>query len=70
MSTVKYSVPNINCGHCVHTIKSELADLDGVQSVEANAATKQVVVTYNPPATPEKIEHLLMEIDYPAEKTF
>ncbi len=27
MTTIKYSVPNISCGHCVHTIQMEVADL-------------------------------------------
>jgi copper chaperone len=35
MSTITYVVPNISCGHCVHTIEMELGDLAGVQSVKA-----------------------------------
>lgn len=68
MSTVTYYVPSIHCGHCVHTIKMELGELDGVQSVQADMSNKQVVVDYAPPATPEKIEQLLAEINYPAVK--
>ena len=30
MKTITYSVPNINCGHCVHTIQTEVSDLQGV----------------------------------------
>ncbi len=30
MTTVTYSIPNISCGHCVHTIQSELSELSGV----------------------------------------
>lgn len=68
MTTVKYSVPAINCNHCVHTIKSELSELDGVKTVSADAATKEVVVDYDNPATPESIESLLAEINYPVKK--
>ncbi len=68
MTTVKYSVPAINCNHCVHTIKSELSELDGVKTVSADAATKEVVVDYETPATPESIESLLAEINYPVKK--
>ena len=32
MTTVKYSIPNISCGHCVHTIQSEVSEIPGVQS--------------------------------------
>ena len=41
MKTVTYSIPNINCGHCVHTIKTELIDLPGVRTVEADPGTKK-----------------------------
>jgi len=68
MPTVTYSVPTIHCGHCVHTIKMELSDLEGVKSVQADVNTKQVTVQYTSPATPEKIEQLLAEINYPVEK--
>lgn len=68
MITVKYSVPKINCNHCVHTIKSELIELDGVKNVSADAVTKEVVVDYDSPATPESIESLLAEINYPVKK--
>ena len=40
MTTVTYNIPNISCGHCVHTIKMEVSDLAGVESVEASADTK------------------------------
>ncbi len=68
MTTITYSVPNISCGHCVHTIQTELAELPGVQRVVATADTKQVTVDYAAPATPEEIEALLAGIDYPAAK--
>lgn len=65
MSTVTYRIPNISCNHCIHTIVTELSDLDGVQSVQGSVADKQVTVTYQPPADVEKIERLLAEINYP-----
>jgi len=68
MQTVKYSVPSISCNHCVHTIKTELGELDGVSAVEADASTKEVVVQYEDPATQQGIEELLAEINYPVEK--
>jgi copper chaperone len=66
MTTVKYSVPNISCGHCVHTIKMEVGELPGVESVEASQDTKEVTITFDDPATEEKILTLLSEINYPA----
>ena len=65
MPTKIYTIPNISCGHCVNTIQNELADLDGVQKVVANQVTKQAKVTFEPPASEEKIKTLLAEINYP-----
>jgi copper chaperone len=65
METIKFSVPSISCMHCVHTIQSEVADLVGVKSVKADAATKQVEVAFEAPATAEKIKSLMKEINYP-----
>jgi copper chaperone len=65
MSTIKFSVPNINCGHCVHTIQTELADLAGVKTVKADAALKSVEVVFDAPATEDQIKQLLREINYP-----
>jgi copper chaperone len=65
MTTVTYSIPNISCGHCVHTIQSELVELEGVKEVRANAQTKDVVIVFDTPANEEKIKALLAEINYP-----
>jgi len=65
MTTVKYSVPNISCGHCVHTIQTEVADLAGVKSVKADQNTKAVEISFEAPVTEEKLKALLAEINYP-----
>jgi copper chaperone len=65
MTTITYSVPNISCGHCVHTIQTELADLAGVKTVKANETTKMVEIAFDAPATEDKIKAMLAEINYP-----
>ncbi len=65
MTTVTYSVPNIHCGHCVHTIEMELSELPGVQRVSASEAERQVEVVFQPPASEVQIKELLAEISYP-----
>jgi copper chaperone len=67
MTTVTYSVPAISCGHCTRTIETEVSDLQGVQSVKAEIDSKKVVITFDAPASEEKIKALLAEINYPAE---
>ncbi len=62
---VTYSIPNIHCGHCVHTIQSELIDLPGVKSVKADQDLRTAVIEFEPPASEEKIKELLESIEYP-----
>ncbi len=42
----------------------ELGDLAGVQMVKADMGSRQVLVEWDDPATWEKIESLMMEINY------
>jgi copper chaperone CopZ len=67
MNSKTFTVPNISCGHCTHTIESEVGELAGVTSVKAVEDTKQVTVQWQEPASWEKIQALLQEINYPAE---
>jgi copper chaperone len=63
---VTYSIPNIHCGHCVHTIQSELIDLPGVKSVKADQMLRNATIEFEPPADEEQIKALLASIEYPA----
>jgi copper chaperone CopZ len=65
MTTVTYTIPNISCGHCVHTVKNEVGELEGVLSVDADMVTKQATITFEPPADEDGIKELLAEINYP-----
>jgi len=65
MSTVTFSVPNINCMHCVHTIQSEVSEMAGVKSVKADAMKKKVEIVFDAPADEAKIKALMAEINYP-----
>jgi copper chaperone len=66
MESKKLSVPNINCGHCVMTIKRELGELEGVSKVDGDPQKKEITVEWNQPATLDKIKSTLKEINYPA----
>jgi copper chaperone len=65
MITVKYNIPNISCGHCVHTIQTEVSELPGVKSVVADQAARTAEIVFDTPATEETIKALLAEINYP-----
>ena len=68
METKTFVVPNISCGHCVHTIENEVGDLQGVQSVKADEKSKQVTIQWDKPATWTQIVSTLTEIEYPPEE--
>ncbi len=65
MTTVTYLVPAINCAHCTHTIEMEVGEMQGVKSVKAEVDTKKVTISFDAPASEEKIKTLLAEIEYP-----
>ena len=64
-TTVTYSIPNISCNHCVHTVTMEVSDLEGVQNVVAEVETQQATIVFEPPATEDAIKDILAEINYP-----
>ncbi|MBN1102594.1 MAG: heavy-metal-associated domain-containing protein [Deltaproteobacteria bacterium] len=65
MESKKLSIPNISCGHCVMNIKRELGDVPGVTKVDGDPVTKEITVSWEAPATLEKIAATLKEINYP-----
>lgn len=67
MTSKTFTVPNISCGHCTHTIETEVGELAGVTNVKADQASKQVTVTWEDPAAWEQIQATLQEINYPPE---
>ena len=66
MEKIRFSIPNISCGHCVKTIERALGEIEGVSRVEGDAATREVTVEWVPPASLEGIKSSLKEINYPA----
>ncbi len=67
MAEKTFTVPNISCGHCVMSIKNELSEIEGVSGVEGDADKKEVTVSFDSPASEEKIRDTLKEINYPAK---
>lgn len=68
METVTLNAPDISCGHCVATVENAVGTIDGVQSVSADADSKDVNVTYDESKTDESvITAALDEAGYPAK---
>ena len=65
MTSKTVNVPGISCGHCVMTIEREVGELDGVSSVKAEQASRNVTISWDPEATDwSAIEGLMKEINY------
>jgi copper ion binding protein len=67
MNSKTFTVPNISCGHCVHTIETEIGEIAGVSRVKAAQETKQVTIEWESPASWDQIQATLQEINYPPE---
>jgi copper chaperone CopZ len=51
--------------HCVHTIQTEISDVEGVKMVMANANNKSVVISFETPASEQTLKDTLKAINYP-----
>ena len=67
MATKTFRVPAISCMHCVQRIAKALSAVSGVQKVQADVVTKQVVVVYEGEEAVERARQVLTEIGYPPE---
>jgi copper chaperone CopZ len=67
MARQTFSVPNISCDHCVHTIRNELKEVGGVNLMDGDVENRKITVEFESPAIEEKIREKLKEINYPAE---
>jgi copper chaperone len=67
MASKTFDVPKISCNGCEMTIKSALGKLGGIATVQPSAATKKVLVEFDPAAIDElKIRDALKAAGYPA----
>jgi len=57
-------ISGISCGHCVNTIKNEVGEIEGVQTVEGDENTKMMTFKWESPATWDNILETLKEVDY------
>lgn len=63
--TEKIEVQNLKCGGCAGTIKSKIALVDGVDSVDVDVEASLVTVTVSDSKSLEKVVIRLSELGYP-----
>lgn len=69
VKVVTLSAPKMHCAGCAMGIKATLAKQPGVQSVEADAKTKLVVVTYaSAKQSPKTLAATLTKAGWPAQE--
>lgn len=61
------SIPAMNCGHCLMTIKREAGEVKGVTSVEGDPASKKVTIKWDAPADWDAIAAQLVDAGYPPQ---
>ncbi len=49
MTTTTYTVQGMTCGHCVSSVKEEIAEVPGVTGVDVDLATGLVTVSSETP---------------------
>ncbi|MEV1020612.1 heavy-metal-associated domain-containing protein [Streptomyces sp. NPDC050264] len=62
--TVVYQVKGMSCGHCEGAVTAELSELDGICSIQADAASGQVTVVSATPLDEEAVRAAVDEAGY------
>ena len=63
MSTTTYSVSGMTCGHCVLSVKEEIGEIDGVESVDVDLESGRVDVA-GAGVTEEQVRAAVAEAGY------
>ena len=64
MAETIFKVPDVSCEHCVTAIKGELTQIDGVESVDVDIASKLVTVHHDGQVTDRQLVTGLDEAGY------
>lgn len=66
MTTTKFHVSGMTCGHCEMSVREEVAAVPGVESVEVSAASGDLVVTSAAPIDADAVIAATGEAGYTA----
>ncbi len=66
MKTIKLSIPNISCNHCIMTIKRESGLVDGVEFVSGDVEGKTATFQVADEGALGALKAALAEAGYPA----
>ncbi|OBB78214.1 heavy metal transporter [Mycobacterium colombiense] len=66
MPTSEYQVSGMSCGHCEAAVRSEVAQIPGIDDVTVSAATGKLVVTSAQPIDADAVLGAVDEAGYEA----
>lgn len=66
MSTSKYAVTGMTCGHCELSVREEVSEVAGVQDVEVSAKAGTLIVTSSGSVDDAQILNAVDEAGYSA----
>ncbi|MGO2747111.1 heavy-metal-associated domain-containing protein [Microbacterium sp.] len=66
MTTTEYQVTGMTCGHCEMSVREEVSEIAGVDSVEVSAQTGKLVVSASAPISDDAILAAVDEAGYSA----
>jgi copper chaperone len=64
MNTSTFTVVGMTCGHCVGSVKSEVAAIDGVTDVDVDLTSGLVTVTSDGPISADAFASAVDEAGY------
>ncbi|MFC4222382.1 heavy-metal-associated domain-containing protein [Lysinibacter cavernae] len=68
MTTTNYTVTGMTCGHCEGSVRSEVSQVAGVESLEVSAANGTLSVTTAAPVDDQLILAAVDEAGYSAAR--
>lgn len=64
MTTTSYQISGMTCGHCVSSVRSEVAGVPDVVDVQVDLASGRLTVTSAQPVATAQIEAAVEEAGY------
>ncbi len=67
MEKITFTSPNVDCAHCIESLRHKIGNLSGVIEVQGDPAKKEVAITYDPSLIqPDAIKGAMADAGYPA----
>lgn len=69
MTTTTYQVTGMSCGHCEASVRSEIAKIDGVQSIDVSADSGVLTIESDAALSDDDVLAAVDEAGYDASRS-